>query len=168
MRKSTLMIKDSCTKTAFSFDGKIYKQIHGVSLGLLLGLILANVIMPEFERLAVDKLIKDDLIRFYIRYVDDNLVLVKVENIDNIMKQFNSFDKSIQITIDRFKDGIVHFLDIKLMVLRLTCIIKSLIRDSIVILQSNTLEVENILDQSITCGATKICSSKKLLNDQNN
>ena len=55
------MIKDSCTKTAFSFDGKIYKQIHGVSLGLLLGLILANVIMPEFERLAVDKLIKDDL-----------------------------------------------------------------------------------------------------------
>ena len=106
--------------------------------------------MPEFERLAVDKLIKDDLIRFYIRYVDDNLVLVKVENIDNIMKQFNSFDKSIQITIDRFEDGIVHFLDIKLMVLRLTCIIKSLIRDSIVILQSNTLEVENILDQSIT------------------
>ena len=144
------MIKDSCTKTAFSFDGKIYKQIHGVSLGLLLGLILANVIMPEFERLAVDKLVKDDLIRFYIRYVDDNLVLVKVENIDNIMKQFNSFDKSIQITIDRFEDGIVHFLDIKLMVLRLTCIIKSLIRDSIVILQSNTLEVENILDQSIT------------------
>ena len=144
------MIKDSCTKTAFSFDGKIYKQIHGVSLGLLLGLILANVIMPEFERLAVDKLIKDDLIRFYIRYVDDNLVLVKVENIDNIMKQFNSFDKGIQITIDRFEDGIVHFLDIKLMVLRLTCIIKSLIRDSIVILQSNTLEVENILDQSIT------------------
>ena len=143
------MIKDSCTKTAFSFDGKIYKQIHGVSLGLLLGLILANVIMPEFERLAVDKLIKNDLIRFYIRYVDDNLVLVKVENIDNIMKQFNSFDKSIQITIDRFEDGIVHFLDIKLMVLRLTCIIKSLIRDSIVILQSNTLEVENILDQSI-------------------
>ena len=144
------MIKDSCTKTAFSFDGKIYKQIHGVSLGLLLGLILANVIMPEFERLAVDKLIKDDLIRFYIRYVDDNLVLVKVENIDNIMKQFNSFDKSIQITIDRFEDGIVHFLDIKLMVLRLTCIIRSLILDSIVILQSNTLEVENILDQSIT------------------
>ena len=144
------MIKDSCTKTAFSFDGKIYKQIHGVSLGLLLGLILANVIMPEFERLAVDKLIKDDLIRFYIRYVDDNLVLVKVENIDNIMKQFNSFDKSIQITIDRFEDGIVHFLDIKLMVLRMTCIIKSLILDSIVILHSNTLEVENILDKSIT------------------
>ena len=144
------MIKDSCTKTAFSFDGKIYKQSHGVSLGSLLGLILANVIMPEFERLAVDKLIKDDLIRFYIRYVDDNVVLVKVENIDNIMKQFNSFDKSIQIAIDRFEDGIVHFLDIKLMVLRMTCIIKSLILDSIVILHSNTLEVENILDKSIT------------------
>ena len=52
------LIKDSWTKTAYSFDGKIYKQIDGVSMGSLLGLVLANVIMTEFERLVVDKLIK--------------------------------------------------------------------------------------------------------------
>ena len=61
----------------------------------------------------MDKLIKDGLIKFYIRYVNDTLVLAKVEDIDN-MKQFNSFDKSIQFTIDRFGNGIVHFLDIKI------------------------------------------------------
>ena len=35
MRKSTLkkLIKDSCTKTAFSFDGKINKQTDGVPMG---------------------------------------------------------------------------------------------------------------------------------------
>ena len=35
-RKSPLkkMIKDSFTKTAFSFDGKIHKQVDGVSMGL--------------------------------------------------------------------------------------------------------------------------------------
>ena len=76
--------------------------------------VLANVIMTEFERLVVDKLIKDGLIKFYIRYVDDTLVLAKVEDIDNIMKQFNSFDKSIQFTIDKFEDGIVNFLDTKI------------------------------------------------------
>ena len=67
----------------------------------------------EFKRLVVDKLIKGGLIKFYIRDVDDTLVLAKVEDIDNIMKQFNSFDKSIRFTFDRFEDGIAHFLGIK-------------------------------------------------------
>ena len=62
----------------------------------------------------MDKLIKDGLIKFYVRYMDDNLVLVKVEDIDNIVKEFNSFDKIIQFAIDRFEDGIVHFLDIRI------------------------------------------------------
>ena len=79
MRKSTLkkLVKDSWTKTAYSFDGKISKQNDDASMGSSLGPVLANVIMTEFERLVVDKLIKDGLIKFYIRYVDDTLVLAK-------------------------------------------------------------------------------------------
>ena len=46
-------------------------------MGLLLGPVLANMIMTKFERLVVDKLIKDGLIKFYIRHVDDTLVLAK-------------------------------------------------------------------------------------------
>ena len=61
----------------------------------------------------MDKLIKDGLIKFYIRYVDNTLVLAKAEHINNIMKQLNSFDKRIQFTIDRFEDGTVNSLDIK-------------------------------------------------------
>ena len=62
----------------------------------------------------MNRLIKDGLIKFYIRYVDDTLVLAKVEDIDNIMKRFNSFDKSIQFTVDKFEDSNSHFLDIKI------------------------------------------------------
>ena len=69
--------------------------------------VLANVIMTEFERLVVNKLIKEVL--YYICERE-----VKVEDIDNIMKEFNSFDKIIQFIIDRFEDGIVHFLDIRI------------------------------------------------------
>ena len=107
IRKSTLrkLIKDSCTKTAFSFDGKIYKQVYNVLMGFSLWSVLANVIMTELERLVVDKLIKDDLVKFHIRYVDDTLVLAKAEGIDNIMQQYKSFDKSTQFTIEIF----VHF-----------------------------------------------------------
>ena len=61
------LIKDSCSKTAFMFNGKMYKQIDGVSMGSSLGPVLANVIMTEFEKIVVDKLIKDGIITFYIR-----------------------------------------------------------------------------------------------------
>ena len=83
-------------------------------MGSSLGPVLAYVIMTEFDRLVVDKLIKDGLIKIYLRYKDDTLVLAKVEDIVNIMKLFNSFDKSIQLTINRFEDSVVHFLDIKI------------------------------------------------------
>ena len=84
--KSTVkkMIKDSCTKTAFSFNGKIYKWIDGVSMGSSIWPVLANVIMMEFGRLVLDKLIKDSSIKFYIRYVNYMLVLANVEDIDNM------------------------------------------------------------------------------------
>ena len=74
---------------------KMHKQIDGVLMGSLLGPVLANMIMTEFERLVMDKLIRDRLIKFYVRYVDDTLVLAKAEDIYNILKQFNSFDTSI-------------------------------------------------------------------------
>ena len=108
------LIKDSCSKTAFVFNGKIYKQIDGVSMGSSLGTVLANAIMTEFEKIVVDKLIKDGIIKFYIRYVDDTFVLGKEKDIVNVMKEFNPFDKNIKFTMDKFDDGIVHFLDIKI------------------------------------------------------
>ena len=73
-------------------------------MGSSLVTVLANVIMTEFERLVVNKLIKEVL--YYICERE-----VKVEDIDNII---NSFDKIIQFIIDRFEDGIVHFLDIRI------------------------------------------------------
>ena len=77
--------------------------------------------MTECERLVEDKFIKDGLIKLYIRYADDTLrwqgdkedILNKEEDIDNIIKQSYSFNQSIQFSIDRFKDEIIHYLDIK-------------------------------------------------------
>ena len=148
---------------------KIYKQIDGVSMGSSLGPVLSNVIMTEFERLVVDKLIKDGLIKFYIRYVDDSLVLAKVEDIDNSMKQFNSFDKSIQFTIDKFQDGIVHFPDIKINGSVTDLYYKTTHTGQYCNFSSQTpwkLKISWI--KALHNRATKICSSKKLLNDQIN
>ena len=171
MRRSTLkkLIKHSCIKTAFLFDDKIYKHVDGVSIGLLLEPVLANIIMTEFERLVLDKVIKDGLIKFYIRYVDDTLVKAEVEDIDNIIKQFNSFDKSIQFTIDRFEDGIAHFLDIKINGSETDLYYKTTHTGQYCDFFSHTpWKLKIYWIKAIYDRVTKICSSNKLLDDQIN
>ena len=98
------LIKDTCSKTAFMLDGVIYEQIDGVSMGASLGPVLANIIMTEMERCVVDKLIESGKIKFYARYVDDTVLLVKPEDIDDILQQFNNFHRNLEFTVDRFKD----------------------------------------------------------------
>ena len=51
MKKSSLkkLLLDTCTKTSFSFNGQLYEQIDGVSMGGSLGPLLANIIMVELK-----------------------------------------------------------------------------------------------------------------------
>ena len=107
------LIIGAYTKTVFSFNSKFYKQIDGVSMGSQLGPILANIIMTELESTIVKELVDKSLVKLYMRYVDDTLLLVKDKDINYIHKRLNSFDKNIKFTINTFPDGKVHFLDIK-------------------------------------------------------
>ena len=81
-------------------------------MGSTLGPVLANIILSEFEKLIVSDLVKSGVIKFYRRYVDDTLVLIKPSDIPEILNKFNTFDKNIQFTIVNFPDIIINFLDI--------------------------------------------------------
>ena len=109
------LILDSCKKTVFTFNNKLYEQTDGVSMGSSLGPVLANIIMTELEKHVVSKLIKNNVIKFYARYVDDTLVLVKRNDIDDVLKKLNSFLKDeLCFTVDKFPDKKVHFLDLSI------------------------------------------------------
>ena len=58
------LITASCTKTAFSFNNKMYKQIDKVSMGSLLAPVLA-IIMTELEKIIVKDLVKKNLSQKY-------------------------------------------------------------------------------------------------------
>ena len=53
IKKNTMhkLIKDTCKKTAFSFENIIYNQINDVSMGSHFAPVLANIIMTELEKL---------------------------------------------------------------------------------------------------------------------
>ena len=44
-------MKDTCKKTAFSFDNIIYEQTVGVSMGSPFVPVLATIIMAELEKI---------------------------------------------------------------------------------------------------------------------
>ena len=83
-------------------------------MGASLGPVLANIIMTELERVVVERLIKSGSIKFYARYVDDTLLLVKPEDVDRILREFNDFHRNLEFTVDRFEDCVPHFLDLEI------------------------------------------------------
>ena len=83
-------------------------------MGGSLGPVLANIIMTECEKVIVDKLIEDGIIKFYIRYVDDTLLVIKRTDISCVLNKFNSFDDNLKFTIDTFENCVPHFLDIEI------------------------------------------------------
>ena len=70
--------------------------------------------MMECEKLIVDNLLKEETIKFYIRYVNDTLLLFKRPSIDKVLKAFNWFDQNLKFTVDRFENEIPHFLHLEI------------------------------------------------------
>ena len=56
-------------------------------MGSCLGPVLANIIITELETIIVDKLFADNLLKFYIRYVDDTLALITESDINIVLKK---------------------------------------------------------------------------------
>ena len=113
LKKRTMkkLLLDSCTKNAFSYN-VIYQQCDEVSIGSSLAQVILNIILTEFEKVVVTPLIKSGILKFYCRYVDDTLVSVKEDQINKILKAFNSFHNNLQFTVDKFKNEDVHLLDL--------------------------------------------------------
>ena len=107
-------ILDNCTKTAFSFNNKFYQQKYGVSMGSFLGPVLANIIMTELEDVIIEPPFADGKIKFYCRFADHTLLVIKPENVSQVHKALNKFDSSLRFTVGMFQNEVTHFLGFEL------------------------------------------------------
>ena len=116
IKKNTMrkLIKETCKKTAFVFDNEIYKQIDAVSMGSILAPVFANMIMIKLVSTIIKTLFDTGKIKYYCRYVDDTLLLIKAEDIQLVLDMFNSFHKNLCFTADRLENEVPQFLDIKM------------------------------------------------------
>ena len=83
-------------------------------MGSSMGPLLANIIMTELEHIVVQPLIDNGTIKFYGRYVDDTLLVIKPSDVQIIHNVMNSFDPNLQFTVDTFENEVPHFLDIEI------------------------------------------------------
>ena len=95
----------------FSFNGVIYRQVDGVAMGSPLGPVLANVFMVELEKSLVPQL--GDNIKLWYRYVDDTFTIIRKGKVEEVLSSLNSFHESIKFTYEKEKDGVISFLDVK-------------------------------------------------------
>ena len=80
-------------------------------MGSPLGPLMANVIMTELERVVVKDLFNKEYLKFYIRYTDETLVLMKKSHVLIVLEALNGFHKNLSFTVDTFEDKKEHFLD---------------------------------------------------------
>ena len=102
----------------------MYEQTDGVSMGGSLGPVLAHIVMTECEKVTVNQLIENNILKFYIRYVDDTLLFLKKKDIYIVLNKFNSFNQNLKFTVDTFENCVPHFLDIEICPNGLSIIIK--------------------------------------------
>ena len=67
-----------------------------------LGPVLTNIIMTELESTIVKELVDKSLVKLYMMYVYDTLLLVKDKDINLTQQRFNCFDENIKFTVDTF------------------------------------------------------------------
>ena len=102
-----------CTKSVqFTFNDMFFSQTDGVAMGSPLGPVLANIFMVELERSSVPKMRK--IMKFWYRYVDDTICLVKEGKLERILKKLNKFHKNIEFTYEEERNFMLAFLDVLL------------------------------------------------------
>ena len=70
--------------------------------------------MTECEKVIIDKLMKEKVIMFNTRYVDNTLLIIKKKDINHVLNKFNNFDKNLIFTINTFENSVPHFADIEI------------------------------------------------------
>ena len=104
-------LMETATKSAsFSFIEVMYRQIDGISMGSLLGPILANIFVGFHERLLFEKFPKPFI---YLRYVDNTFVCFSSRS--EALKFFHKLidlHPSLSFTMEEENSNKLPFLDV--------------------------------------------------------
>ena len=112
--------------------------------------------------------IANGTIKFYNRFVDDTLLLIKPDNVKEVHNSLNKFDENLGFTFDMFQNKKPHFLDFELSPDGISIFRKDTYTDLYVNITSfvpwtyRTLWIKTLVTR-----ASRICASNKLSSEIN-
>ena len=93
--------------------------------------------------------------------------MIKESDIDNILSKLNGFHSSLKFTVDKFNDGVVHYLDLKIIDNETDIYYKDTHTSRYMNFSSYTpWSIKTAWFKALNNRATKICRNQKLLDDQ--
>ena len=108
----TELFHTATSMTHFQFDGKLFDQIDGVSMGSPLAPALANLFMSHHEKSWLES-DEGKNVLYYKRYVDDIFCIVENENESlEFLGYLNRQHPNLKFTIENESEGKLPFLDI--------------------------------------------------------
>jgi len=106
------MLELAVMNSFFVFNGKLFKQIEGLGMGLPLGPTFANIFMSFHEKSWLADCPDNFKPVFYRRYVDDTFVLFRNQSHAQLFLDYiNSKHSNINFTMDCEVDNKLPFLD---------------------------------------------------------
>ena len=100
--------------TAFSTESSFFRQKQGVAMGSQMSGIIANITMSFLEQDIIDNEIVNKNLKFYGRYVDDIICIIKKSEVPRINHLINNWDKNINFTIEFAQNHSLTYLDTRI------------------------------------------------------
>ena len=109
---------DICLQSSFFFgyNDVIYKQIFGCRMGFSLSPIIANMVMEEIEKTALNTYLKHPSL--WVRYVDGLYAIIEKTEVESFHNHLNTIFTSIKYTKELEKSGQLAFLNVNVLELK--------------------------------------------------
>jgi hypothetical protein len=161
------LIKICLEDNHFTYNGTLYKQIHGLFMGGVFSPWMASIYMENSDNLVSNL----PYVHFYTRYVDDTLLYIQEKYIPELLQYVKNLDKFIVFTHEIQNEYQMSFLDILILIKRSkfeTSVFRKQIYAGITINYNSFQPFSYKLSfiYSTVYRAVKLCSNKALFDNE--
>ncbi|BHF74871.1 hypothetical protein SprV_0501795900 [Sparganum proliferum] len=103
-----LQLLKLCLRTYFTFDGTIYKQVKGTTMGSPISGFIAEAVLQRLESLVF----QHHKPKFWALYVDDTFVVIERDQVLTFQEHLNAVFPDIQFTMEEEENNQLAFLDV--------------------------------------------------------
>jgi hypothetical protein len=98
----------------FTFQQKIYQPEQGISMGSPISSLIAEIFLQNYEDKNIKEFLEAKSITFYVRYVDDILIIFDKTEISpkNINTYINKVHNNIKLNPTYVEHSSMNFLDL--------------------------------------------------------